>query len=131
MSDLRTQTIPTSPLAPQPEHVRSIPKDLILTLITVGMWNIYVQAVQMRAINAMIGQQKYAFWPWLGLSIITCGLYHIYHEYRKSVDIAIALKKQGENDAIICIVLCLFGLSIVADAIQQTEINRFYGVTSL
>jgi len=85
----------------------------------------------MIAVNIMIQQIKYKFLPWLFLSIITCGLYHIYHEWRKSSDIAIALKKPESQEPIINVLLSVFGLSIVADAIQQAEINKYYGSTEL
>ena len=85
----------------------------------------------MIAVNTMIREIKYKFVPWLLLSIITCGLYHIYHEWRKSSDIAIALGKTESQEPIINVLLSIFGLSIVADAIQQAEINKYYGSTAL
>ena len=85
----------------------------------------------MVAVNVMIKEIKYKFIPWLLLTIITCGLYHIYHEWRKSSDIAIALKKTDSQEPIINVLLSIFGLSIVADAIQQAEINKFYGSSAL
>jgi hypothetical protein len=113
------------------EHVRSIGLDILLTIITCGLFNIYLQYRQMIAVNIMIKEIKYKFIPWLLLSIITCGLYHIYHEWRKSSDIALALNKTGSQEPIINVLLSIFGLSIVADAIQQAEINKFYGSTAL
>lgn len=38
----------------QGEHVRNIVHDLILTLITFGLFNLYVQSRQMRAVNALL-----------------------------------------------------------------------------
>jgi len=85
----------------------------------------------MIAVNIMINEIKYKFIPWLLLTIITCGLYHIYHEWRKSTDIAAALKKTDSQEPIINVLLSIFGLSIVADAIQQAEINKYYGSSAL
>lgn len=113
------------------EHVRNIGLDIILTIITCGLFNIYLQYRQMIAVNIMINEIKYKFIPWLLLSIITCGIYHIYHEWRKSTDIALALKKTESQEPIINVLLSIFGLSIVADAIQQAEINKFYGSNAL
>lgn len=123
--------VPPSPGMPS-EHVRNIAVDIVLTFVLCGLWNIYVQAKQMDAVNAMIKQQKYAFWPWLGLSLITCGIWHIYHEFRMSTDIAQVMgKPKDSNDPVVALVLSIIGLSIVVDAIQQTEINRYYGSNAL
>lgn len=113
-------------------HVRSIALDLIFTLLTFGLFNLYVQNRQMKAVNAMLGDDRYHFWMWLLLTIITVGIYHVYHEYRKSVDIARAMGDgNGQNEGLISVILTAFGLFIVADAIQQSQINRYFGSTKL
>ena len=113
------------------EHVRNIALDIVLTIFTCLLFNLYVQYRQMKAVNAMIKEEKYLFAPWLGLTIITCGLYHLYHEYRKSSDIARVVPGVNPNEPVIFILISLFGLSIIADAIQQTHINRYFGSSSL
>jgi hypothetical protein len=113
------------------EHVRNIGLDIVFTILTCGLFNIYLQYRQMIAVNIMINEIKYKFIPWFLLCIITCGLYHIYHEWRKSSDIAVALKKTESQEPIINVLLSIFGLSIVADAIQQAEINKYYGSSAL
>jgi uncharacterized membrane protein YjgN (DUF898 family) len=111
-----------------PEYVRSVAVDIILTIITCGLWNIWVQARQMRAVNFMINKEKYKFWIWAGLTLITCGLWHIYHEFRLSQDISLAMGK-GPSDIspIVHLLLAVFALSIIADALQQAEINSYFG----
>ena len=113
-----------------PEHIRNIALDIIFALLTCGLYNIWVQARQMYAVNEMIGQDKYSFLPWLLFSLVTCGIYHIYHEYRMSTDIA-ATTGGSDNDPLISVVLCIFGLLLVVDAIQQSQINRYYGSEAL
>jgi hypothetical protein len=113
------------------EHVRGIAVSLILTLVTCGIYNLYWQHRQMLAANDMLGSEKYRFLPWLAFTIVTCGLYHIYHEYRMSSDIAQAVGRDPKNDALIAVLLSLFGLSPVVDAIQQSQINGYYGDDSL
>lgn len=108
-------------------HVRSIPLDIILTLITFGLFNLYVQNRQMKAVNVMIREERYSFWLWLLLVIVTGGLYHIYHEYRMSNDIAKAMGDSSTNEGILAVVLTVCLLWIVADAIQQSHINRYFG----
>lgn len=111
-----------------PQYVRSVAADIILTLVTCGLWNIWVQARQMRAVNFMINKEKYRFWIWAGLTLITCGLWHIYHEFRLSQDISLAMGK-GPSDIspVVHLLLSVFALSIIADALQQSEINSYFG----
>ena len=117
---------------PDPErHVRSIPLDIIFTLLSCGIFNLWVQHKQMQAVNDMLGTSLYRFGPWLLLTIVTCGLYHIYHEYRKSRDVQQALGDGSSSEPIINVILTVLGLHVVADAIQQAEINRFFGSEEL
>jgi len=114
------------------EHIRNIPLDIILTLLTLYLYNvIWWQHKQMRAVNAMLGQEKYSWGMWALLSLVTCGIYHVYHEYRKSEDIARVLGRGGSNDGIVNLLLTLFGLGVIADAIQQARINEHFGSSAL
>jgi hypothetical protein len=113
------------------EHVKNIALSLILTLVTCGLYNIYWQYQQILTLNDMLKEDKYHFWPWLLLSLVTCGLYHVYHEYRLSEDIAKVCGRENRNDGLIAIVLSVFGLSFIVDAIQQSHINAYYGDDSL
>lgn len=113
------------------EHIRNIPLDIILTILTCYLYNFYVQYKQIRAVNSMLGEEKYSFSSWLILTLITCGLYHLYHEYRKSEDLCKILNRPNSNDALAALLLSSIGLPLVADAIQQAEINKYYGDSSL
>ena len=114
-----------------PYHIRNIAVDLVLTLVTCGIYNVFIQYKQILAVNAMLRQEKYSFVPWFLLSLITCGLYHVYHEYRVSEDIARILEDRSGQLPLISLLLSLFGLSFVADAIQQSKINEHFGDSSL
>lgn len=130
-----SRSLPSTPGTPTSaggaEHIRNITRDLIITLLTCGIYNLYIQHRQMVAVNAILKEQKYSFWSWFLLTLGTCGLYHIYHEYRKSSDLVLAMKDLSSNEPIACLVLTMFGLSFVSDAIQQSHINRYYGCTKL
>jgi hypothetical protein len=128
---MTTANTPISPYTPASDHVRSIVLDLVLTLLLCGLWNLVVQHRQMRAVNAMLKQDRYHFIPWLFFSLITCGLYHIYHEYRKSSDICHVMGTPDSSEPVISVLLTALGFHVVADAIQQTHINRFYGSEKL
>lgn len=112
-------------------HVRNIGLDLLFTLLTCGLYNIYVQYRQILALNEMLKEERYSFLNWLIFVVLTCGLYHIYHEYRTSEDLCRLLNLQDSKEPIIAVILTVFGMHIVCDAIQQYHINRFYGVTKL
>lgn len=112
------------------DHIRNIAIDILLTLLTCGLFNLVVQYKQIRAVNYMVREERYSFGMWLLLTLVTCGLYHIYHEYRKSSDIA-AVTGRPETEAVVNLILTIFGLSVVADAIQQSQINGYFGSTQL
>ncbi len=112
-------------------HVRSIAFDLIVTVVTFGLFNIYVQYAQIKALNDMLKEEKYSFLKWAIFSILTLGFYHIYHEYRLGKDLSILLNKPDSLSPFIQVLLACFALSFVSDAIQQSEINQYYGVNSL
>lgn len=113
------------------EHVKNIAWCVVLTLVTCGIYNLYWQYQQMLAVNEMLVEDKYSFWRWLLLTLVTCGLYHVYHEYRMSEDIARIAERPDNNDGLVSLLLTIFGLSVVADAIQQSHINAYFGDTSL
>ena len=69
------------------DHIRNIFLDIILTLLTCSLFNIYVQYKQIIAINEMLKEERYSFLKWLLFTIFTFGLYHIYHEYVKGEDV--------------------------------------------
>ena len=112
---------------PPSHHIRSIALDILLSLLTCGIYYIYWQYRQMEAINAMLKKPKYSFAAWAILTLITLGLYHIYHEYRKSQDIDQALGRSSSVEPLVVILLTVFGLALVADAIQQSSINSYFG----
>lgn len=118
-------------LAPNPDFVRSVVFDLVLTVFTFGFFNLFVQYRQIKSVNVMIGQHRYSFLKWFLLCLITFGLYHIYHEYRKSTDIAKALQEPDSMEPLVSLILTALALPWVADALQQVQINRYFGSETL
>jgi magnesium-transporting ATPase (P-type) len=107
------------------QHIRNIFLDIFFSLITCGLFNIYIQYCQILAVNEMVGEERYSFLKWFIFCFFTLGLYHIYHEFVKGEEIG---KIAGErNLGLICLILALCGLSIIADALQQNQINSIYG----
>jgi hypothetical protein len=113
------------------EHVRNIAICIILSLVTCGIYNVYWQYQQMESVNDMLQEERYSFLRWFAFTLLTCGLYHIYHEYRLSTDIAKAIGREPGNEGLIAILLSVFGLSLVVDAIQQSQINERFGSEAL
>lgn len=120
-----------SPYPIDPDQaVSGIATDILLSVVTCGIYNLFWQARQFRVLNAFLGRQEFQFWKWALLTLITCGIYHIYTEYvmaRAIVSIQRDLgKPANENLIMMTVALSVFGLTIIADAIQQHEINDFF-----
>ena len=120
---------PGTPLTRE-EATSNIVVDIILSLVTCGIYNLFWQARQFRVLNAFLGDTRFKFWPWLLLSIVTCGIYHLYFEYVMGNTIMDIQRERGAkvagNLGITSLFLGIFGLLVVADAIQQHEINQLY-----
>ena len=108
------------------EHIRNTVMDIVITVLTCTLFSLYVQHRQILAVNAMVGSRKYSFLVWFLLSIITCGLYHFYHEYLKSADIAQVMGDENTVEPILHLLLNVFAVKLIADALQQEQINRFF-----
>jgi hypothetical protein len=104
-------------------EARNIVLDLVLTLLLCGLWNLVVQYKQIEALNHLLRQEKYSFWKTYLFSLLTCGLYLIYYEYQKSKDLCRLTGRDSDSDPVLAVILCLFGLNIVYDAIAQSKIN--------
>lgn len=105
-----------------------IAQGIILSIVTCGLYNLYWNYTQFRAMNLLLGRHEFDFAKWLLLSIITCGIYHIYSEYKMGSELQSYLTQKGvmvnPNLALIGLLLSCIGLTIVADAIYQSELNR-------
>ncbi len=121
----------TYPIPPE-QAVRNVAMDIILSLVTGGIWYFVWQYNQFKVVNAFLGRDAANFGTWLLLSLVTCGLYSIYFEYKFAQyinDVQRSIEQPvNTNLPMMSLILGLCGLAIVADAIQQNEINRFYGV---
>ncbi|NPB10055.1 MAG: DUF4234 domain-containing protein [Thermodesulfobacteria bacterium] len=115
--------LPPSEL-PEPS---SVAKDVILSILTCGLWDIFWQYKQMKVVNLLLGREEFSFGKWLVFTILTCGLYHIYHEYLMGRAIVRIQHLYGlppsESLPAISLIMALISLGIITDAIQQKEIN--------
>lgn len=116
---------------PAEEGIIGVGTGMLLTLITCGLYGIYWQYKQMEILNAWLGRDEYDFWLWLLLGIVTCGLFFLYYEYKMAQGINEVQHKNGwlvnQNLGILCVLLSWGPLNIISIAIQQADINNFYG----
>ncbi|MBF0313383.1 MAG: DUF4234 domain-containing protein [Oligoflexia bacterium] len=110
------------------QHEASIAFNIILSLLTCGLYNIIWNYREMIAVNDLLGREEFTFLSWALLTLVTCGLYHIYFEYRMARVIIELQERHGVAPEYllpaISLTLTFFQLWIITDAIQQNEINK-------
>jgi hypothetical protein len=127
-----TQTDPgPSPYGERSPHYANIPLHLILTLLTFYIFNLYWNYRQMIACNELLGRREFGFLTWLLLSIVTCGLYHLYYQYKMGSALVEIEDERGlhapDGLPIISVIAAILGVGVVADCIHQQEINKIVG----
>lgn len=108
----------------------------MLTVFTLGLYYFIWQYRQFKIINALNEKNEHSFVKWFFLSIMTFGLYHVYHEYLTSKQILVlqekfGLKKSHETFPLFCLVFSAFGVFLVVDIIHQEELNKIIQVFQL
>ncbi len=106
-------------------HIRNVALDLILTILMCGLWNMVLQHYQCKTLNYLLKEEKYSLLKVSIFSILTCGIYFIYYEYLKASDFAKLSGSNDTSDPILALVLSMFGLNFIYDAILQTKINAY------
>jgi hypothetical protein len=109
----------------------SIVLDIILTIITLGLWNFYVQMRQIWDVNEMLPNEEPIPSVVLVLifSLLTFGLYFCYHEYKLTKKLH--MLQYGVANPTLEIgagILAFFGLWFVVDSYQQNLINEYLEV---
>jgi len=107
---------------------RSIPKAIIFSIITCGIYAIYWIYKLTGEAHELAGEQTTATGGMVILyTFITCGIYGIYWVYKMGVTANMAKEKRGlRNDdsaPVIYLVLSIFGLAIVSYALIQDGLN--------
>lgn len=110
------------------EHRIDVAAGIIFSVVTCGIYNIYWNYRQIEAMNALLGRREFDFLKWALLTILSCGLYHFYFEYRMGAELQAWLeqndRKVNPNLAVIGLILSLFALWVLADAVYQHELNK-------
>jgi hypothetical protein len=117
---------PTPPLGR--EYEQNIALSIVLSFITLGLYNIYWNSKQFKAMNALLGREEFRFWYWLILSVVTFGLFHIYYEYKMGSELQKWLSEHNysvsPNLGVLGLVLSCFALTVITDAVYQNELNK-------
>jgi hypothetical protein len=122
-----------SQISPYPERDAIVPIGigLLLCLVTCGIYYLVWQYKQMQILNAFLGRNEFSFFLWVVLTILTFGLFGIYYEYKMAKginDVQQMLGQRVNHDlALISVFLFVVGVGVGSVAIQQTDINNFYG----
>ena len=107
---------------------RDIAVSIILTIVTCGIYGIYWFVVMTNELNQVSDDKEPSGGMALLLSIVTCGIYSFYWNYKMGQKLYNAGKKYGKDigdNAVLYLVLSLFGLSIVSYCLIQSDLNKF------
>lgn len=106
---------------------RNIAVCIILSFITCGIYGLYWMACMNNDTNTASNTFGTSGGMVVLLTIVTCGIYGIYWAYKQGEKIDVAKNNRGiasGNSAILYLLLTLFGLSIVAWALMQNDLNQ-------
>jgi len=117
------------PVRPVSFGQKNVAVAIILSIVTCGIYGIIWLINMVDQLNeASENQEGTPGTTVFLLSLVTCGIYGIYWIYKAGELINTAKARRGlatdSNTGIIYLVLSIFGLSIVAYALLQTELNK-------
>lgn len=108
---------------------RSIALSIILSIITCGIYGLFWYAFMTNDANRVSGEYDSTSGGLTILySLLTCGLYKIYWSYKVGKQLYNAGSNYGKDisdNSILYLILSLFGLSIISDALIQNDLNSF------
>lgn len=106
---------------------KSILIDILLTLFTGGLWNLWVQYRQVRDSNEVLPEdQQKSFILLVLFTLITFGLYFVWHEFRLTRELhSLVYGSERLEIEILCAVASFFGLWFVVDSYQQSLMNEY------
>lgn len=101
---------------------------IILTFITCGLYGIYWLICMAEDLNRLTLDTSVSGGMVFLFSILTCGIYLLFWNYKAGERLDNINKQRGlgiSNQAIIYLLLSIFGLSIVSYALIQSELNNY------
>lgn len=108
---------------------REIALAIILSFVTCGIYGIYWFIVMTDDINRVSGDENGTSGGMAFLfSLLTCGIYTFYWNYKMGKQIYEAGRKHGKeisDNAILYLILSLFGFGIINYCLLQNDLNKF------
>lgn len=107
---------------------RNVGMSIFLSIITCGIYGIYWYICINDEVNMVTGQPGTSGGMVFLLTFLTCGIYGIYWAYKMGEKLDQARARQGVPTgslAILYLVLSCVGLTIVAWALMQSELNHY------
>lgn len=106
---------------------KSIGLVILLSIITCGIYALVWFVKLTNDTNEVSGSKDATSGGMaLLLTLVTCGIYEIYWAYKQGEKLDIAKQNYGmpsKDSAILYLVLTIFGLGIVANALMQSQLN--------
>jgi hypothetical protein len=105
---------------------RSIVWDIVWTVLTFGLFNLWVQIRQIMDVNDILGREEFSMWKVFLLTILTLGLYFCYYEYQMTKQLQLAVNGSYSKEVCWLTAIASFlGLWFVVDGYQQSLINLY------
>ncbi|SEO26474.1 protein of unknown function [Amphibacillus marinus] len=107
---------------------RSVVGIIILNIVTCGIYSLFWLFAITEELGYLTDDHDFTGGKALLFTIITCGIYQIYWYYvvgRKVSEVQRRHNDYAADNGFLYLILAIFGLSIVSDAIIQSEMNRF------
>ena len=106
---------------------RDLVLNIILTIVTCGIWGIIWEVQIADDIKLLTGEESLVSGIVLVLlSLVTCGIYFIFWVYNAGNKLELVKAAYGlptESKGLVYVVLSIFGFSIVALALMQNDLN--------
>ncbi|MBQ7521355.1 MAG: DUF4234 domain-containing protein [Clostridia bacterium] len=107
---------------------RNIAMCIVLSIVTCGIYGLYWFVTLTDDTNTVSGEPEGTSGGMaLLLTIVTCGIYGWYWAYKQGEKMDRACMSRGmvqSNSSVLYLLLCIFGLGIVAYAIMQDKLNQ-------
>lgn len=106
---------------------RNIAMCVILSILTCGIYGLYWFVMLTDEVNTISSEQTASGGMALLFTLLSCGIYNIYWMYKKGQAIDAynaSVGKPGSSNAVLYLVLDIFGLGIVSYCLMQNELNN-------
>ncbi len=107
---------------------RDVAISIVLSIVTCGIYSIYWLIKLTDETNQLSGDSNATSGGMVFLlTLVTCGIYGIYWAYKQGErldNIKVSRGEAASNQAVIYLVLSIFGFGIIAYALMQSEINK-------